>query len=642
MQQGQWPSTQFQSGISCHGPQHPMVDPAQVYISQSCSPAMQNLFPGIVLSLVNAIQADAAQNPARTFLFNEMASGGYQNPNFYDLAAKTTELSELALMVHGQQMGVSEIIAEVVRRMVRFRSVFNLQKYPELAQQMGPAGLQEAAPIIAEFERFASGLEMALSQQAGGFQRQQPQQQHMGNWQQAANAMMQNTQGLNNDWRKQGQQFRQPAQQAQPQRTWARSASEQTKPAEVPRTTASWRRSATVLASTEKVEPTPDPRILPVTKTVQAPAKQADTATSFMRSNKVPYDSVYDHNLYEKVYVKKEELIEDIPVTYSQPMVKRKEKPMDREAHLGKPSFSKIRFDASKVVDADKRIREAEAEEGKYQLITVVGHVERYETTTNGEEEWTKLQALAQTKRSTTKRIICATQPTAYVQAMVSESDMVPFLDSMQHSDTPQEAVQLLRNELNDSSESLEDHLVLRTISTRLTERVNRFLAREAALPGIKITSYEDDAGELVDVLSKSFGESVKNAYLENHTKIVHEALRYIDDPEIKKSLDEDVLGEEVALDTVNLVHFVEYTGMTQVDLDSAEMRFDIPNPKVAAGVFEQSAPILSKVIDAVYEAYGQSSSGCTRHLLRSRDGVVFELDKGAFNKTFNLISIVK
>lgn len=269
-----FPQADVSGGYSHTGPQFAFIDPAQVYPPQIQIPnSMHQIYPMVVQILVNEIESHAQQNPLRTFLFNEMAGNSFQNPNFSDLTQKTTELCDLALFVHGNRVPVPQILADVISKMVRFRSVNNLQKYPHLIQALGPQVMQEAMPILQEFNNFAAGLEMAANQmnmRAQGMQSNQMGSMS-GDWRQAANQMMSmgGNQAIGPEWR------RQPAggqQQAQPtKRSWGATApapqqqAAQTQPQGNP---AMWRKSSQMVAvtgaqevqQTQSVELTPAPQ----------------------------------------------------------------------------------------------------------------------------------------------------------------------------------------------------------------------------------------------------------------------------------------------------------------------------------------------------------------------------------------------
>lgn len=654
-----FPQADMSGGYSHTGPQFALIDPAQVYPPQIQIPnSMHQIYPMVVQILVNEIESHAQQNPLRTFLFNEMAGNSFQNPNFADLTQKTTELCDLALFVHGNRLPVPQILADVIGKMVRFRSVNNLQKYPHLIQALGPQVMQEAMPIIQEFNNFAAGLEMAANQmnmRAQGMQSNQMGSMS-GDWRQAANQMlsMSGQQSVGGDWRRQPAGVQQQAQT--PRRTWGaqapQQAPQQAAQAQPQGNPALWRKTSQMVAVTgtqevqqaQSVELTPPPQqqTQPQTKQFATPGFP-DSVDKFTRSDAIPYDGVFDHNLYNKVYLLEDDVLNGMKAARVVPKIayKTKEKTMDREAHLGKPAFRKVSFQTPVVKDAEDRITAAEAVDNAFQLIEVVGDVSRIETTTNGDEEWAKLKAKLVYKRAMSKRVFCMTQSTAHVQTVVSESDMSGLVRLLRVTDTPAEAVRTLNNEINDASESLEDYQAVQAIDERLTKRVNRFLKCEAALPGLSISSYREDAVDLHGVLEKQFGKAVADCYLEFHPTFMSQALSYIDDEEVKKALDEELNDGETPTGEVNAIHFVEYVGMSLIDFDSAELRFDFPNPKVAQGIFEQSAPILSKVVTTIREKYAKEKSVCTRHLLRTRDGVEFQLDVGAFNNTFDLISLV-
>lgn len=608
---------------NAQAPSFPPVNPAAVPPVAQASQAMFQLMPQLQMKAIELIQSEAATNPLRTFFFNQMAANGFQNQDFANFMQKLGELTEMALVANpGAQ--VENVCLKVLDTYVKFKAVDNARIYPALAQLIGPGAVQRAQQIIEEFRIFAQQIEqgaMAASRQnswGGMGQQMQPRSSSPG-WADCANrpANFGQLNAQSNlhvpNWKREDQSVTTPAPQAfQPAEPF----------------TPSWVKApaaATTSASASAAIP-----LYPETKPAPAEKEKPD----YQRSDEFPYDGVYNHNAFTKIYNRSD----------SGAIKPNLQSRMDREAHLGKPSFTPSWVKSPSVQEVQDRFKVAENsdEEGRAISFVADNDLVPADPSSSDAEQWTKTAGLLVSNKSTTRKIVCALHSGVVLQTIVSKRDLSNLIQKLQLSTTPEEAVDAFKAEEAQATD-YEDLTAIREVVQRVTDRVNRYIKNEAALEYGIIDDYVADVLEQVQVLEDVYGAGAKKTYLANHTRLIAEAVLNVSG-ESKDDLDKNLYDDLPLGDkSFHYQHLIVNVGYAQIDLTSVELSFEFPiGSKVACGVFEQAAPILYNVVNGIFEQHVLKNSGCTRFLLRTSDGVTFELTRGAYNPMFKLISLTK
>lgn len=600
---------------SYQGPAYPAVDPSRVpVLNFQASQAMFQLIPHLQMRAIDDIQQSAGNNPIRAFFFNQMAENGFQNQSFLEFMQKLTELTEMAIVAN-PQIPVEAVCANILQLYTQFKAVSNLQTFPQLAQVLDQGALQRANQVFNEFQAKAQAIEQAamrVRQQSsfgGGMQRQAV----SPGWADCA----------------------------------SRQASFSTQPqgAHIP----AWKRADAInaaapaanvaFAQPEKFVPSwQKSQVATAAKAVVSEAEPSELKSEFVRSDAVPYDIVYDHNVYEKAY-------EYVAENVVKPYVRRKA--MDRELHLGKPSFAPS---WAKPVSAESlRSKLSLAENSDVQDTRAIEFIKDDDlnpTYPSGadSEQWVKSASFFLANRSTSKKIVCAMRSGVVVESFITPYDLLPLCKKLLITNNPNDAIAIIRSEEVMIGDNIDGMTAVRAIVNRITERVNRFIKNEAALEYGDITDYIEDSTAQLAMLEEVYGAATKQIYLDNHRRIISDAVLTMEG-ESGDTLSAPYLDKlsEDSRSKMQVVHLVEMVGYAQIDLSSTELCFSFPqNTTVACGVLESSSPLLYTIIHGIFDEHDLSSSGCMRQMLRTSDGVVFELERGAFNRSFFLIKLVK
>jgi hypothetical protein len=589
-------------------PSNPFIQPeAAPYPMLQVSGSMQQLVPYIAQLLVNNIQASYNQNKLRMFFYNQMSVNGYRNQDFQMLVQKTCELIEMAIIASPQN-DPAQVAGQWVEIYVQYKVVDNLNVFQALLQQVDPGTINVAQQVINQFQVNAQALEqaanMAYRQQA------QPQYQQQMGYQAPTGVPA---------WAVN----RQP-QQAPPPPAWAN-----TQPAGA-QVRAAWQNPKPAIA--QQVQATQAPPA--ARKVIPAMIEQI----VFERSDKYPYDTVFDPSMFEKTYEKEDEVIKPFVIT-------KRVTQMDREKHLEKASFTPEWVKQPTADEVLVRVQKAKPTpfESPFTYVFNDPLADAFPSTTLI-EQWSKVNALLLARKSETTKIVCATHTGALIETVVSPKDLMPVIMALIKSTTPYQAKEILDQAVEDCGESMDALIAIRAIDARITKRVNRFIKNEASLEYGDIGNYRGDVIEQVNFLGEYYGAAVKNAYLKHHASIMSEALCYIaPDNEYFAQHSSEYISKLTPeqVENVHLTHFMELTGINQVDMSSAELSFEFPKKGVSAGIVESSAAVLHALVVGIFHKHTTSATDCAVQYLRTSDGVVFELDRGVFNSSFYLISLV-
>lgn len=106
-----------------------------------CSAAEQLApeYPYFVTEIVNAISAEAADNPLRTFLYNQMSSYGWRNAEYREFIDIACVYAVMQLNAGAsRQMGAEKYLIELASLLVMCRAANNAKTYVELRNMIPP------------------------------------------------------------------------------------------------------------------------------------------------------------------------------------------------------------------------------------------------------------------------------------------------------------------------------------------------------------------------------------------------------------------------------------------------------------------------------------------------------------------------
>lgn len=616
-------------------PIHPQQAPA--YQIAGASPRVQSVIPQISARLVELIQ-ESLNNPPRVFFYNQIAANGYQNNMFVQLLSKSCELADMVAVVNRGDLGALD---GILISYVQYKIAEQLFNNPQLAQLVDRNALHAAQTVMNAFLNTASQLEQAAGQISGrGFQQQVRSpaasvfSNNLGSPVSATSQVFSNahvtpaapgTQTASNRWgTPNAPQVPVATQQAQA------AQQEQPKP-----------------ASTE-INLNPNlyfEKSTPVVNIQTEPLDQAATASAtpeaFTRSDEYPYNFVYDPNQFEY----RIETVRGKTRVFFSKLI-----PMDRNAHLGRTNVMPksiqpvTRDEFLKRVDSAKAVAAEQGKEGLRAEITL-NPLFSYKDSLNA--ALTVAQTHEYNQRSPGDRIRGYSFHAGIYQAINAGYDVRPFVNDLLTSSTVEATVARIHREIDNAGTDYAKLTAIRQINQRITRYVNRYIKLQACLEYGDIEDYADDIlTSLEQVLGQHYGQTVRDNFVANHHRILVDALSYETNPECLANLqaecqlaasDEDELEENP-----NLIYFVEFTGVTSLNISSAELSFQIPDLSLAALVRESEAPLLHGVLTTIVEAFKSDESFCSRHVIRLADGVVLELTRGAFVEDALLVSVVK
>lgn len=96
-------------------------------------------YPYFVTEIVNAISAEAADNPLRTFLYNQMSSNGWRNAEYREFIDIACVYAVMQLNAGAsRQMGAEKYLIELASLLVMCRAANNAKTYFELRNMIPP------------------------------------------------------------------------------------------------------------------------------------------------------------------------------------------------------------------------------------------------------------------------------------------------------------------------------------------------------------------------------------------------------------------------------------------------------------------------------------------------------------------------
>ncbi len=590
---------------------HPAINPAQAPIPNvPCAPSIQQLLPAMVTNLVNVIQSTANASPLRMAYYNKVAEAGYQNGVFADLVRGAMEVLEQKLIVLSGRLGTMEIVQGVADVFVNYRVARQINEDQSLASIVPPQLIQAAQAAIMEFQRDMDETQMnAMRMQ--GVQTQQP-----GYGYAAAPGFQPSYQ-------------RQSA-SAHPAMTQHDAGYEQ------PRTRRSWQPSWKNEPPLTRAAPIErqvdlDAPARPVVREIQSATlenKTLNRAGKFVRSDQKPYDHAYDHNLFRLTYTVKDGCV--------RPALNGKQE-LDKTAHLGRPLFTKNWTPDITAGEFRERLLEAKRANAEKPVETTVA--EANVLTTNLEDAFVQAKSTVRAKMKHTKQIHVAVHKAALMEPRLSLKDFKPMLNELIASETPAEAIQILKTAIAEADPIIENMEFVERIRQDLTERVNRFVRVECGLPDCTITDYVTDAHDLIECLQDAYG--LGTMYQQRHAEFMTEVLTYVT-PEAVGDTPINANGDlppELTEDQ-HCVYMLKEIACAVVGQTSIELSVTIPEGNGTVLLVESAAPHAFSIVKSI--ADNRVFESAQRVYMRTLDGVTFELMKSKLVEGTHLIRLVE
>ena len=652
----QWPINQLGYGQA----------PVQMQIQ--CSPQLQNYVPLILNQLATAIQETATQNKLRTFLFNQMANQQFNNEEFYRLATMTAEVVELVMLTTpGAQ--IESAIQKTTRQVVLFVTALNAIKFPGLTQGLAPQDLANIQATTEGFNREVAAMKQSLQPppQQGGWgqpnQWQQP-QPNQGGW----GVPQQPQFGAGHPAGNQGYggSALPPVPTSPP--AWRGRAVNNTpvKPvanirveATVIPTGRKTFRSGQIPAASMPFTRAPEP-VAPVVPTIIAPKTDVDiydasglswlltqglSPIEFWKSSKeFPFTYAYNPTLYTL------NNLVDTQGNVRSVLVTKEPIPMDRTAHLSAPKIAPawtipVLAESVTMDKYDRKMAIA------HEDLVYVKYPEGISHAASPDEHWTLattyLGAILIDQHA--KRQVIRLGG-VIVEPVVCNPIFKMWLSDLSKHTSPKwvhSALLSLMEEAGYRSERHDIQLVNR-INKLLTNRINRFIKNELALSSGTIDSFLVDGLAIVPYLEKKFGMSVVDTFMTAFPDMVTGCLSFYEKEEQVDVVDYYCSGfmKELGGPTGDreLITFYQHNEYALVDLSSIELQVDLGSTGVAVGVKESLTPLFYGLCEALLgeHDYEDGAKEIVRYYIRTNDDLTFEVNRGAINKDFFLVSLAK
>lgn len=590
---------------------HQPINPAQAPLPNvPCSPGIQQLLPAMVTNLVTIVQNTAQATPLRAAYYNKVAEAGYQNGFFADLVRGAMDVLEQKLIVLTGRLSALEIVQGVADAFVNYRVARQIHDDPALANTLPPQLAQAAQGVVMEFQRDMEETQMAAMRMQGI----QPQQTgyNYGN----------PTAGFQPNYQRQSNSSHPAFGQM--------SAGDQYPSAEQPRRNwqPSWKSDAPVArlpATPREPEPAPTQQVVRELQHASLDNKALNRTGKFARSEQKPYDHAYDHNQFRLTYSTQN--------GYAQPTLNRSQQ-LDKTAHLGRPLFTKQWTPDVTAQQFQERLLEAKKADAEKPVEATVA--EANVLTTNLEDAFIQAKSTVKALAKQTKQIHVAVHKAALMEPRLSTMDFKPVLNALIVSQSPAEAIQILKEASKAADPIVENIEFVERIKQDLTDRVNHFVKVECGLPDCTITDYTTDASDLIECLQDAYG--LGTLYQEQHSRFMSETLTYVTPEQVGDTVINGDLPKELTEDQ-HCVYLLKEIACAVVDQTSIELSVTIPEGNGTVLLVEAAAPNAYNIVRSLSDKHVLESA--QRTYLRTVDGVTFEVMQSKLVNNTHLIRLV-
>ncbi len=175
----------------------------------------------------------------------------------------------------------------------------------------------------------------------------------------------------------------------------------------------------------------------------------------------------------------------------------------------------------------------------------------------------------------------------------------------------------------------------LKIIDDRLTEATNTAIKTCMSISGLNIDSFIDDWNDLVNHISNSYGEMIAAKFMAKDEEIIRNALNLMDyetSQDVTSGIYDTADGE-----TYPISYFSENVSFTMLDFFSSELDLDFVKG-TSALLSKVNTRVWFDLADQIFREYGDK---CARHLIRTTDGKVLEVKKGWLADNAYIVNIV-
>lgn len=541
----------------------------------------------IAVATIDALQSRAGQNSLRMFLFNQTAVNNYNNQNFLSMIKSICDLVEYNC-ANGFQ--VEQSITSAVDLVIQFYAFNNLMTYPGLQQFVDQSMMSNLNALNQKQQQVSAAVmqyqqQKQMRQSPMGYGQQYPQQQFQQNsfgqqplhaassqqsWHNQSSGMFSShtasqpeppksnvvdgwaaTTHATTDWRTQFQQPQAPQQQYQP-----------------PQPPVQRQEACPAFSFNNPQEPTaPKQQVAPgidITKYEKVyqhdgkyMVKYGDPGVVFKMSNRWPI-TPKSTAVADVFYILHEN-------GDMEPIIKKLsyEEKVEREKHYaamsaqdpkrypprsGTPEevvaareklFKDLQQPGAVRCDADFKKKAVSEEE--------VVKDDTYTAITAPEDAWNQSDIGMTLTDTDTKPCTAYAKPALHVTPVVAKCDVKGLVDDLKDSVSLEQCAGKLKvdtyaiKSLADKKQKRQRQTIHGKVNRILTESVNHYLAYKLGLPNVRIDSFEEDGGDILDYIKDNYPEGYYKALEAVQMKIVHNVLSTTTDDFEGSEFDESV-----------------------------------------------------------------------------------------------------
>ena len=616
----------------------PFLPPVQV------PPYLQQSYPQIVFEAVSALQAEMTCNGLRMFLFNQMANNNWQNNDFVGFCEFLVRFIDLTLRTSGGTRGIPDTIRSCAGIYTQFRASDNVTKFPQLLSGQSMEVVQACQQVCMKFMQTVGQMENAVN---GSMNMQQPMVgQPIG----YGTPMM--NQGTGRDY---GTRFgNAPAVQSPVMQT---SVFNNNQPVQSIRNNSEWRGNKNNLAPAEPVTK--------ITTDTTIQVQRPSNLTAVIAASNATDDKGHVNAKGEPVHAHSEEDVKwrpskRHPYTYAydpnfdvvayhydndgsiMPVVHKRQIQMDITKHLSVPSISPNWTPKVDISPYGIKIVEVTAPAITPDDIVVVREKFPPSLVFSDNENWTINDIILKSTRlnKENQKPLIISSGILVDPVITLYEDMVDIIEAVLKTTNIEDVVKILLRARNEAEETnnLDMLQALIRIDKRLTDRLNRFVTSELSLTIGTITYFMEDILSLPSWMEARFGEGVSQALIKALPSIIEEALTLASGTLLEVFREEYCEFLKPDSVSIQILPFVNTCAYATVGISSIEFRAELPKTDASVGVTETNLPLLYHVAKMILSKRTNMDLKCHRYFMRTSDGVVFELTRGALNEQYILI----
>lgn len=198
-----------------------------------------------------------------------------------------------------------------------------------------------------------------------------------------------------------------------------------------------------------------------------------------------------------------------------------------------------------------------------------------------------------------------------------------------------------LREKMKGSADEISKELWM-VCHRKATDMVNRVVRNNVSLPGLSIESFVDDVEDLLNLIERKYGLTVREA-IEKHQKENIKACFNLLDENIAKGMTADMIGDrqfgEGHVPTVT--YLISEISITLINCLATELEVQLPVGHSGA-LTKDGAKQLYFLAKDLFLDLESTPGSFERHYIRTLDHRTLELTKGYLGEGFYMLSLVE